>query len=136
MLTTHAITEPQTLQPPSAGARYASALTERPPCAYNLTQSFFLPTRLAIASRELRKEYHNIYIDALDYHRRAGSKLKGLVNLCIHGFKHDDIDMPVYSHDTHPVFPEPPNTPNPGIRKIVVMHEFPMMAALIESVSF
>lgn len=67
---------------------------------------------------------------------RAGEKLKATVRLCSHGLRHDDIAMPVYDRNGLPVYPESPKTPNAGIRKIVVMHEFPMMALLIESVSY
>lgn len=99
-------------------------------------QAFFLPVRLAIAMKEDHGMYHNLYRDTDDFRRRAGAKLRGLLHLVLHVRKHDDIAMPVYrrGHPTH--WPEVPDTPDAGTRKIVIMHEFTMMAELIASVSY
>lgn len=98
-------------------------------------QNFFLDMRLRIASREPHGEYTNIYVDGQDYLDRAGAKLKCMVDITRHGMSHDEVEMPTFNHDGPPTYPKPPPRPNPGKRKIVIMHEFTMMAALIESVS-
>lgn len=98
-------------------------------------QNFFLDLRLAIASREPHPEYHNLYTSDEDCRCRAGAKLKGLVKLLLHCFKHDDVEMPVYKRGTKTVWPKTPKTENAETRKVVVWHEFTMMADLIASVS-
>lgn len=98
-------------------------------------QAFFLHVRLGIASREEPGQYHNLYKSFEDFEARSGAKLRGLAYLSVHCLGHDDVAMPHYRRG-HPIFwPADPPTPNPGKRKIIVMHEFTMMAELIASAS-
>lgn len=75
-----------------------------------------------------------MYVDHLDCERRAGAKLLGLIDLLVHCFEHDDIGMPIYVRGEDTEWPAAPETENPWTRKIVVWHEFTMMADLIASV--
>lgn len=94
-----------------------------------------MPIRLSIGSRETHPIYYNFYVDQQDFADRAGAKLMGLVDLCAHYMTHDYIDPPVYIRGVETEWPDAPNTHNPTMRKIVVWHEFTMMAGLIASVS-
>lgn len=76
-----------------------------------------------------------MYTDERDCKARAGAKLLGLVELLLHCFTHDEVEMPEFKRGVATVWPSAPVTENLQSRKIVVWHEFTMMADLIASVS-
>jgi hypothetical protein len=70
-----------------------------------------------------------------EYQAAPGSKLDLLISLVKHSLLHDDIPPASFDSDGQAQWPSAPETPNAGLQKVIVYHEFPMMAALVISVS-
>jgi hypothetical protein len=69
----------------------------------------------------------------------ASTKLKDLIKLVVHLLQDDRVDMPTWDEDGIAAWPEPPaiedGATRPQTRKILISHEFTMMAHTIISVS-
>jgi hypothetical protein len=69
-----------------------------------------------------------------DYQNTPGSKIDLLISLVKHSLLHDDIQPASFDENGKAQWPLAPESPNSGTRKIIIYHEFTMMAPLILSV--
>jgi hypothetical protein len=74
-----------------------------------------------------------------DFNKLASTKLKDLVKLVVHLLEDDRVDMPTWDEDGTTAWLNQPaiedGATRPQMRKILISHEFTMMAHTIISVS-
>ncbi|KAF7974464.1 hypothetical protein HWV62_12104 [Athelia sp. TMB] len=104
------------------------------------SENFYLPLRLTLACPEPWGDDDDgrpdVYRSLDDFEARAGNKLITAVKVTKHLLTHDDIGIPDFTGEVH-VYPDPPACPDgeecPRTRKLLLYHEFTMMADLIQS---
>lgn len=104
-----------------------------------LSQAFFTHYRTNIAYPFDRhnEDTYPVFADLAAWGLRPGAKLQKLIDLLRHLLSHDEIEIPNFQKDDP--WPSPPPVPDgqqpPRKRKIIVSHEFAMMAHTLKSVS-
>jgi hypothetical protein len=107
-------------------------------CAIQLIrrQNFYIQFRTFVAYPFVEEKKYTAFKSLKDYRAAPGSKLDLLIQLVKHSLLHDDIQPASFNDAGEAQWPLPPETPTARLQKVVIYHEFPMMASLILSVSY
>ena len=99
-------------------------------------QHFYTEYRTFVAYPSASKKQYNAFKSLEEYQAAPSSKLNLLIKLVKHALLHDDIQAASFDSDGNVQWPLVPDTPNQMMQKVIVYHEFTMMAPLILSVCF